>query len=89
MLRLWDREFEHIRRLDVCRLFPNADELRQVVELSKAGLGAESRALRLQLHGCDLLTEVCRPGVEMPVAVLLQCVKLKVTHHGIQLHHTI
>ena len=75
-LRFGDRQLEHIRRLNVGGFFPNADEFRQIVESCKAGLGAESAALRLQFHRRDLFPEVRRPVVKVPMPVLVQRIKL-------------
>ena len=39
------RQVQHIRRLDVRHIFEYGDQLRQVVELGKAGLGSVARPL--------------------------------------------
>ena len=39
------RQVQHIRRLDVRHIFEYRDQLRQVVELGKAGLGTVARPL--------------------------------------------
>ena len=89
ILRFRRGQVQHIRRLNVSGLLPDADELRQVVELGEPGLGPEPRPLWLQLHSRHLLAEIRRPVVEMAVAVLHQRVELEVAHHRIQFYHRI
>ena len=83
------RQVQHIRRLDVRHIFEYRDQLRQVVELGKAGLGTVARPLRGKLDSRDRFTVVGSPCVKMLEALLLQGVHLQIPLDGIQFHHTI
>lgn len=65
VMRLRHGELEHIRRLDVRHIFEYAHQLRQVIKLGKARLGAVAGALWGQLDGGDGFPVVRRPCVEV------------------------
>lgn len=64
-------------------------QLRQIVELGEAGLGAEAFPFRGKLHGGDGLAEVGCPAVEEAQALVLQTVRLKIPLHGKEFCHGI
>ena len=65
VMRLRHGQLEHIRRLDVRHIFEYAHQLRQVIKLGEARLGAVTGAFRGQLDGGDGLAVVRRPCVEV------------------------
>ena len=77
------RQVQHIRRLDIRHIFEYGDQLRQVVELGKAGLGTVARPLRCQFNGRNRLAVVGGPCVEMLEALLLQGVHLQIPLDGV------
>ena len=87
VLRLRHRQLQHVGRLDVCRLFPDAHQLRQVKEMGEPRLRAESGSFRSQLRRRHGFSERCRPVVEIAEAEILQGVVLQITHHRIKLDH--
>ena len=76
-------QVQHIRRLDVRHIFEYGDQLRQVVELGKAGLGPVARPFRGKLDSRDRFTVVGSPCVKMLEALLLQCSHLQVPLDGV------
>ena len=65
VMRLRHGELEHIRRLNVRHIFEYAHQLRQVIKLGEARLGAIAGAFRGQLDGGDSLAVVRRPAIEV------------------------
>lgn len=63
--------------------FEYGDQLRQVVELGKASLGAVTRPLRGKLDSRDRFTVVGSPCVKMLEALLLQRSHLQVPLDGV------
>ena len=83
VIRLRHGQVQHIRRLDVRHIFEYGDQLRQVVELGKASLGAVTRPLRGKLDSRDRFAVVGGPCVKMLEALLLQRSHLQVPLDGV------
>ena len=81
------RQVQLIRSFHICRLFPDVDQLWQVVELGKPGSCPVACALGSQLNDGFGFTKVCRPAVKMAPALFPESIVLQIPHHGVQLCH--
>ena len=86
---LWNRQHEHICRLDIRNHLEGGHQFRQVVELGKPGLAPVAAALRGQLNGGDGFSIVCRPVIEVQQSHFFQGAVLQIPLDGIQLYHTV
>ena len=86
-VRLWPRQVQLVRQLDVRDLLEGGHQLRQIEEFGEARLCAEPRPLRGQLHRRHSFPKGGGPSVEVLEPHLLQLVVLEVPLHGIKLRH--
>ena len=89
IMRLRHGQLQHIRRLDVRHIFEHAHQLRQVIKLGEARLGAVAGSLRGQLNGGDGLAVVRRPCVKVLQALFLKRRHLQIPLDGVKLHHAV
>ena len=81
------RQVQLIRSFHICRLFPDVDQLWQVVELGKPGSCPVACALGSQLYHSFGFSKVRSPTVKMAPALFPEGIALQIPHHGIQLCH--
>ena len=85
--RCRSRQIQLVCSLDVCGLFEEVHQLRQVEELCKAGSRAVSGALRRKLNGSRSFTEGRCPTVKMRQPLVTNGIVLEIAHHGIEFRH--
>ena len=85
----WYRQIQHLWCADVRNEAEHAHQLWNVEEAAEPRLHAIATTVRSKLQGCDRLTKVRSPGIEVLDAKLFKHVCLQVAHHGPQLCHRV
>ena len=82
-------KMELVGGLDVCHLFEQVHQLRQVEELGEAGPRPVAGPFRGKLQSGHCLPEAAGPAVKVRHAQLLQPVILEIPLHGVKLGHAV
>ena len=65
IIRLWNRQLYHIRRLNICDIFKHAHQFGQVIKFCKSRFGAVACAFGRKLDCRNGFAEVACPRIEM------------------------
>ena len=89
VLCFWNRKFQHIRGLDVCRFLKDCHQLRQIEKAGKPCLCPVARSFRCQLHRCHRFAKGRCPGIKVSKVHFHQRVVLQIPHQRVKLCHTV